>query len=208
MSSFQDILGIILVVRTPLTDLAIDEILGLRGDRRSQFTLTRLTCLLHWRPGKLIRILHTSIADYLSDSHRCGKWPWFIDTALHGRNLALACLRIMKLELRFNICKFKTSHLSNDDIHDQAIPTNTAIGDHLSYSCRFWADHVQVLLPDDEILEEVKDFIHTRFLYWLEVMSLVKAVGMASPALLLMSSWLKVSKSYPISFAHGLILRL
>lgn len=196
VSGFQDILGIILVARTPLSDLAIDEILGLRGDSKSQFTLTRLTCLLHWRPGKLIRILHTSIADYLSDSHRCGKSPWFIDTALHGRNLALACLRIMKSELRFNICKFKTSHLSNNDIHDQAIPINTAIGDHLSYSCRFWADHVQALPPDDEILEEVKDFIYTRLLYWLEVMSLVKAVGMASPALLLTSSWLKVSNPF------------
>ena len=52
VSGFQFIMGIILVARTPLSDLAIDEILGLRKDRRSQFTLTRLTCLLHWRPGR------------------------------------------------------------------------------------------------------------------------------------------------------------
>ena len=114
----------------------------------------------------------------------------------------------MKSELQFNICKFKTSHLSNDDIHDQAIPTNIAIGDHLSYSCRFWTDHLQALPPgpNDEILEEVKDLIQSRLLYWLEVLSLVKAVDMASPALLLTSRWLKVSN--PIIFPLSVELKI
>jgi NACHT domain len=199
-SDFCSVLGTILVARTPLSDQAIDQILGLSGYRRSQFVLSRLGCLLHWRPGQRIRVLHTSIADYLSDSHRCGNHPWFIDVLSHSRGLALACLRIMKVKLRFNICRLQTSYLCNDDVPDLSARAGAVIGDHLSYSCRFWADHLQTTSPDDEILEEVQGFLHNRLLYWLEVLSLIKGVPLASPALLSTSDWLRVSTLYAFLF--------
>jgi hypothetical protein len=96
-------------------------------------------------------------------------------------------------EIRGSIQYLQIQNIASIQRHPRSSHSNQC--DHLSYSCHFWAHRVQALPPDDEILEEVrvKDFIHTQLLYWLEVMSLVKAVGMASPALLLTSSWLKVS---------------
>lgn len=192
-SDFCAILGTILVARTPLSDDTIDQILGLSGYRRSQFILSRLGCLLQWHSGKPVRILHASIADYLSDPRRCGNHPWFIGIPSHTRSLTLTCLRIMKAELRFNICQLETSHLCNDDVPDLASRIDAVIGKHLSYSCRFWADHLQAISFDDVILEEIKDFLHKQLLYWLEVLSLIKAVAIASPALVSTSNWIGVS---------------
>ena len=195
-SNCRAVLGVVLVARIPLSDQTIDRILDLSGYHRSQFILSRLGCLLRWHPGEPVRILHTSIADYLSDPLRCGDRPWFIDVTLHIRNLAQACFRIMKAELRFNICQLQTSYVCNDDAQDLVAQLSSAIGDHLSYSCRFWADHLQEISPDTLIVEVLNDFVDHRLLYWLEVLSLVKEVGIAPSALLSMSAWLKVCSSF------------
>jgi len=39
----------------------------------------------------------------------------------------------------------------------------------------------------------VKDFLHVRFLYWLEVMSLTKQVSAANIALLTAAPWIEAS---------------
>jgi hypothetical protein len=57
------------------------------------------------------------------------------------------------------------------------------ISPQLSYSSRFWANHLSDSPFDAKILDAIDKFFHTKFLYWLEVLSLLAQMGIASTAL-------------------------
>ena len=107
----------------------------------------------------------------------------------------MSTFRVMKSDLRFNICGLETSHLRNTDVPDLATRVENTIHPHLSYACRFWADHLIVTAYDTTILYELRDFLHHRLLYWLEVLSLLKNIHFASGMLLLTQEWNQVSSS-------------
>jgi len=195
-ADFCAVLGVIVTAREPLSDITIDHVLGLDGPRSSTFILSRLHCLLQWTQGQAARPLHASFADYLTDPNRCGGQPWFIDVSVHHELLARGCFQIMKAELKFNICNLETSYVSNDNVDD----INARIQDHipvyLSYVCRFWADHLQETKCTPTALSDVNDFLCHQLLFWLEVLSLIKGVYIASPALLSTADWALVSASF------------
>jgi hypothetical protein len=181
------------MAREPLLDITIDHVLGLDGSRSSTFILSRLRCLLQWTQGQAAKPLHASFADYLTDAHRSGSQPWFIDVSVHHELLAVGCFKIMKAGLKFNICDLETSHVSNDKICDLNVCIQNHIPDHLAYACCFWADHLQKTKFTPTALSDVDDFLSHRLLFWLEVLSLVKEVHIASPALLSTADWALVS---------------
>jgi hypothetical protein len=95
--------------------------------------------------------------------------------------------------LEFNICGIETSHVRNDEIVDLDERVEKTISTPLRYSCLFWADHLQAAAFSLELLHEVKVFMRTRFLYWLEVLSLVKEVRVATGILKVVVDWCDVS---------------
>ncbi|KIM73368.1 hypothetical protein PILCRDRAFT_15274, partial [Piloderma croceum F 1598] len=182
-TDFRAVLGAIVTARAPLSDTTIDRLFSLDGPRSSGFILSRLRCLLQWSPGQPVRVLHASFEDYLTDPKRCGDQRWFIDMCFHHHQFALSCFRTMKMELKFNICDLETSHISNDDVLDLPARIQKYIPNHLSYSCRSWAEHVRRTNFRIDIIACLDEFLCRRLLYWLEVLSLIKAVPIASPAL-------------------------
>lgn len=196
-SDFRAILGTIIVAKELLYHHTIDDLLGFGPRKRSRHTIMRFSCVLSWvSPTEPIRILHPSFADFLSDRGHCKREEWFIDTAFHSRQLAFRCFQIMQAKLTFNICRLETSYIRNDNIPDLDARIRDAIPSHLSYACRFWADHLRATPnqgPDLKIFQElVKEFLFTRLLYWLEVLSLLKAVTMAAPSILSAATWFEV----------------
>jgi len=87
----------------------------------------------------------------------------------HERQLAVLCLNTMASSaLHFNICGLKTSDIRNRDIQ---AADKSAISPLLSYSCRFWAEHL-VGSPCEKTLMEVAQFVmYEKLLFWMEVMS-------------------------------------
>ena len=104
----------------------------------------------------------------------------------------------MKSGLRFNIAGLETSHIRNADVPDLATRIQETIPPPLSYACRFWAGHLGATAYDPDILNEVKEFLHRRLLYWLEVLSLIKKVNMASAMLLSVVRWNQVCQNAQI----------
>lgn len=92
----------------------------------------------------------------------------------------------MRAELTFHTSWLETSHLRNDSAPGQNIHTQNAIPSHISYACLFWADHLRATPNQDqdlEIFQElIKKFLLTRLLKWLEVLSLLDAVFIATPS--------------------------
>ncbi|KIK31627.1 hypothetical protein CY34DRAFT_261704, partial [Suillus luteus UH-Slu-Lm8-n1] len=144
-------------------------------------------------PDSPIRPLHASFHDFLTDNVSSGEFFMDeIELSKAQHNLAFASLRVMKDDLRFNICDLKSSYLPNSEDPGLQERVKKCILPHLSYSSRFWMSHVRTTVFDKELAKEVKSFFdHERLFFWLELLALINALGGAVPALSLIPQWLK-----------------
>jgi hypothetical protein len=96
---------------------------------------------------------------------------------------ALASFRIMDDHLRFNACQIPTSYLRNSQVPRDSV--EQCILPPVQYACRFWHQHLEREFPhDDELLPgEVGKFLHSKFLFWLEALSLLNTFNTAAEAL-------------------------
>jgi len=187
---FRGVVGTIAAAKTPIHQNDLKYFLGkedAEDDRQIRSILYGLSSVIARGDDGLLHLRHLSFIEFLQDVKRC---PQFF-IGQHRQNLALLCLRLMNQELRFNICGWETSHCRNDDMKQSNL-----IPAYLSYSCRFWAEHLQDNHDQRDrriLLKEMRDFLHNRLLFWLEVLSLNKEMPVAQLALLTAISWLGVS---------------
>ncbi|KAJ7744044.1 WD40 repeat-like protein [Mycena maculata] len=184
------VLVCVVLGRTPMTDVTMDTLLDFRS-LTSAKVLRNLGCVVQWGPGAQARTLHASFSDYLTDPTRSAGKPWTIDTAIGHHRLALGCLKILDTELKFNICGLEDSHLLNADVHDMSDRVAARISAPLSYSCRFWFNHLQEAPFEQTIFLAIDKFYHVKFLYWLEVLSLLCQIPIAVAALGVTSKYIK-----------------
>jgi hypothetical protein len=191
------VMGWILATKEPLSVSAHSE---LRGDNLVELVLPQLGSFFSRvdQQDIPIRPLHASFFEFLTNKKRSTE-TYYVDPSQQSRSLTLSSLRVMKSGLRFNIAGLETSHCQNADVPDLATRIKKTILPHLSYGCRFWADHLGATAYDTDILNEVKDFLHYRLLYWLEVLSLIKKVNMASRMLLSVLRWNQVCQNAEIT---------
>ncbi|EJC98415.1 WD40 repeat-like protein [Fomitiporia mediterranea MF3/22] len=185
---FSQVLGLILLSRIPLSEDTIDGLLGYSVDEPSRLILSRLQSVLVYTPAAPIYFFHTSFRDYLTSSSRCND-AWFIDLDIQKKLITKRCFDVMKRMLRFNICKIESSYIRNDQILDLSERIKEKIPSYMEYACLFWGQHLHEAQFSDALSSELLEFLHKRFLYWLEVMSLLKKANTASPALLLAMNW-------------------
>jgi hypothetical protein len=176
------------------------------------FVLDKLSSVISFRgTDKRIQICHLSFSEFLCDHKRCPR-EFFIDRGKESQNLAMAVFRLMKQMLKFNICNLETSYLLNDDVQHLPWRIKTYIPPPLLYSCSFWAAHLRDTSINEDcrgtLLTEVKDFLHVRFLYWLEVMSLTKQVQAANVALLTAVSWIDVRDCFVVMSCHSRFINI
>jgi AAA ATPase domain len=194
MSRFKLVMGRILATKEPLSISAHSELRG-DGDPPDlvELVVQFLGSLLSGvnQDDVPVRALHASFLDFLTDESRSKSY--YVIPSQHNHSLALSSLRVMKSELRFNICGLETSHCRNTDVLDLTTRIEKNILPHLSYGCRFWTDHIVVMAYDTRILDELRDFFHHRFLYWLEVLSLIKGINLAAKILRSVMRWNQVS---------------
>ncbi|THG97505.1 hypothetical protein EW026_g4501 [Hermanssonia centrifuga] len=194
MDRFKSVLGVVLALFEPLT---------LTGIKALHTTLIRpdevynAGTILQYLGSLLsgvmdtdvpIRPLHTSFRDFLADLKRSK--DFFVDIADAHQRIARASLCVMNAELVFNICKLESSYVFNKEIPDLQKRIEKYIPHHLSYSCRFWARHLDIASPvgintflDHRIRELFKKFVDENILFWLEVLSILGGVSPAFSAL-------------------------
>jgi hypothetical protein len=142
--------------------------------------------------GNAVRIHHQSFVDFLLDPKDCPA-DFRIVRERENRNLTVACLKIMRNHLRFNICELESSYARNSEVSDLESRVEKHIPRHLSYSSRFWADHLAQAAFDGELFGHLQYFMRSQFLFWLEVLSLTGVVNIASSMLWTLLNWIRVS---------------
>jgi WD40 repeat protein len=146
-------------------------------------------------PDIPIRPLHSSFYDFLTEKRRSGKF--FIDVSLVQKDLAFASLRVMADELRFNICSLESSYFPNYAVPDLETRVKNLIPVELSYSCRFWGTHVKATPFEPLLAKEIEAFFdEERFLFWLEALTLVKALYSTARFLPSVADWFTDSAEY------------
>lgn len=124
-----------------------------------------------------IRVLHPSFLDFLRQKVKSGV-NWRRPENLHEL-MFRGCIAALK-GLRFNICGLHDASVLNRNLPDLRTRISQSISLALQYGSLFWFTHLSnaKLTPTGDVQIAVSDLMCTKkALFWLEVMSLLDAVG-------------------------------
>lgn len=161
-------------------------------------SLSKLNAVIDIPPTGAIQILHQSFKEFMmsndADSvlHTNGRSDLACGTGERRNAILNDVLQVLQTNLRFNICKLETSYLKNSEMPDLQQKLDTHIPMHLQYCCEFWADHLLEKHEDPQTLKMVNGFLRKKFLFWLEVLGLLKMVPHGQQALSKFIRWSKV----------------
>ncbi|KAJ7214481.1 WD40-repeat-containing domain protein [Mycena pura] len=169
---FRTFVGAIATASHPLEKNS--PILNLLGVETStaEFICSQLRSVMH---GDGYRFRHQSFVDFLISANCPSSFQ--ISDRICRQKISFAILRCLNDSLQFNPTDVKTSHRSNP-----SAPAVDKFSDKLLYSCQFWADALPQLEggeEDDRIRRSLMAFFETKFLFWLEVLSLTKQMSCA-----------------------------
>ena len=193
---FRSVVGQLITAFEPLS---IRSLTALRGhasndndDAGSVVTMLRRLGSLFSNVNSLdgtlpIVPLHTSFRDFLINK-KSGEFSIVLRDAHYG--LAHSCLGLVLRNLKFNICNIESSYLANKDIQGLEARVAKHLPPALLYACRFYDDHLEHLGFETDLFGKLQDFFETKFLFWLEALSLTGDMRLALPALSSVNVWL------------------
>lgn len=192
LQSFSTVMGQVLAAKVPLS---LATLTALSPNLDTDTVLAPMGSLLTGVTGDgPILPLHTSLRDFLLDREQSGRFH--MDSLAANRNIASSALDTMNSALKFDICHLETSHIFNEYVIDIKTIVEQNISKHLSYSCRFWADHLAQVESSDALETKLSTFFYEHLLHWLEALSLLVSVPVAIPALIKTSKWTQVSINF------------
>jgi NACHT domain len=147
--------------------------------------LTNVNSSDHTRP---IVPLHTSFRDFLTNKK---SEAFYVDLDKAHHQLAHSCLGLMLDNLKFNICELESSYITNSDVPDLETRVSKHIPPPLWYSCIFWDNHLEHVAFEHDLFTSLRSLFENKFLFWLEVLSIMNNMGVASPALSSLKTWLR-----------------
>ncbi|KAF8343564.1 hypothetical protein F5887DRAFT_886532 [Amanita rubescens] len=178
---FQDFVGAIIVLQDPLALQPLANLLNVKS-RDLKNTLRSLHSVINSTPETdPLRVYHASFPDFIVNSVRCIRQELVIDTSDQHRRLAFRCFNVMKT-LKMNLCDLKDSEKYNEKatIPDLQERVKEKIPPELDYSCRYWAVHLaNSNTVDEPLLLQLRYFVYTHLLHWLEALSLIGKLDVA-----------------------------
>jgi len=168
------VVAVILSARMTLSVDALSELLGLSTEYLRGY-LDRLHAVVYLPEDNhdaSLRTLHASFSDYLFT--RAAPSIRITSTIGHDE-LAHGCLRRMTQDdFDFSISRSPSSYEPNPEADPDWISLS------LRYACLHWAHHIQSASEQSTLDEAVSTVFRPRFLFWLEVLSVLGEVGRAS----------------------------
>jgi hypothetical protein len=170
---FQEIVGIIILLATPLSVNVLAQLINLpRIDISNRLDGFHSVLNVPENINSPIRILHLSFRDYLLTTDS----PFRIDKKEMHQKIALHCLRAMNTGLKHNICDLPSYGAQRMDIDNQVI--NQHLSSDLRYACQYWVYHLYH--SEDRIAKsQAFNFLKKHFLHWLEALSLMGVISEA-----------------------------
>ena len=178
----RSVLGAIVLAANPLSPSTIAALLGFELEEVLPLLLSLHSLLiLQDNTNHPVRPFHKSFPDFIIDPTRCADPRFRIYPPDQHTELLFGCLETMNRELKRNICKLPDG-VANSEVTDLRERANEHIGQPLEYACRSWYKHLIGAIPA-HIMPILRQFLQEKFLFWLEVLSVLGAAKEAVHAL-------------------------
>ena len=178
----RSVLGAVVLAANPLSPSAVAALLGIESEEVLPL-LSSLHSLLVLREdaGLPVRPFHKSFPDFITDPARCTNPRFWVCPPDHHTELLFGCLETMDRELERNMCQLPDA-VANSEVVDLKERAEEHIGQSLEYACRLWHKHLIGTIPA-HITPVLHRFLEKKFLFWLEVLSILGAAREAVEAL-------------------------
>ena len=187
-------LGAVVLVTNPLSSSAITTLLGSDIKELSPILASAHSLLsLHEDVDHPVRPFHKSFPDFIVDPVRCTNSRFRVSLPDQHAELLIGCLELMNRSLEPNMCKLPDGVL-NSEVNDLKERSKQCIHRGLEYACRSWHKHLVDTTPAHrlKITSALHRFLERKFIFWLEVLSILGAAREAVNALEAAARWLDV----------------
>jgi len=181
----RSVLGAVILAANPLSPSTIATLLGLDIDDVSPLLSSAHSLLTLQDDDNLpVRPFHKSFSDFITDPMRCVNQRFHVSPPDHHPELLIGCLGLMNRRLERNMCKLPDA-TTNSEVEDLQERTEWYIDQGLRYACRSWHKHLvgTVLSQTPTVKSVLYLFLEGKFLFWLEVLSVLGAARDAVGAL-------------------------
>ena len=192
----RSVLGAVILASNPLSPSTIAALLDLDTEDISPL-LSSVHSLLILQEDieHPVRPFHKSFPDFITDPNRCTDRRFHVPPTDHHRELLINSLELMDRTLEKNMCGIPDA-ITNSEVDDLRERAEGYIDHSLRYACGSWHKHLAGAHPAPahapKIISVLRRFLERKFLFWLEVLSVVGTVRDAVDALEAASEWLEV----------------
>ncbi|KAF3913402.1 hypothetical protein ABW20_dc0108715 [Dactylellina cionopaga] len=152
-NEFQDIVGTIILLESPLSLLSLSQIMG-KSEAQLLCVLDPLRSVLvipdDTGDDSPIQMFHLSFREFLLDDANSSSWFW-IDAKEAHRKTAMRCIALLAKSLGEDICDLKSPGIPISDISVELV--DQKISSAIQYGCQYWVHH----LAEGHIHKEDKD---------------------------------------------------
>jgi hypothetical protein len=192
----RSILGAIVLATNPLSPSSIAMLLGSDTEDVLLLLSSVNSLLIFQEDANLpVRPFHKSFHDFITNPTRCTNQRFHIFPPDHHLELLINCLGLMNQTLEKNMCKLPDA-VANSDVGDLEERSEKYINLALRYACLSWHVHLvgvhKIPVHTPTITPVLHQFLEKKFLFWLEVLSVISAARNAVDALQVAVDWLEV----------------
>ncbi|KAF9646358.1 hypothetical protein BDM02DRAFT_3188908 [Thelephora ganbajun] len=190
----RSVISAVILAANPLSPSAIATLLGF-GAKEVFLRLSSVHSLLILQENadSPVRPFHKSFPDFIVDQTRCINQRFHISSRNHHVELLVGCLNLMNQTLEKNMCNLPDG-VANSEVPDLCERTERYIDSALQYACKSWHKHLgEHTVRTPEITSTLHRFLEKKFLFWLEVLSVLGATRGAVDALEAATKWLEAS---------------
>jgi len=190
--TIRSVLGAVVLSSNPLSPSTIAALLDIDGDLVSRLLSLVHSLLILQEDFNPVRPFHKSFPDFITNPIRCTNKRFYISPPSHHPELLVGCLKLMNQTLKMNICELPDTTI-NREIRNLGEVVEKYIIPPLQYACRSWHKHLtEDAISMPAITSVIHHFLEKKFLFWLEVLSLIGAVREALDALRMVAKSLEV----------------
>ncbi|EAU29371.1 conserved hypothetical protein [Aspergillus terreus NIH2624] len=187
IEEFQEVVGVIILLFTPLSVGAISSLLGIgKDDVQNRLRPFHSVLRVPDDTETPVRLFHLSFRDFLLNPQTKDSSQFWIDGRKVHQVLITRCVNVMGQKLKKNMCNLDGDGTLRTEVHGSSIDHHLPL--ELQYSVRYWVYHlVQSEEPVTGALTAIS-FLKVHFLHWLEAMSLLGILTEALPMMHLLQS--------------------
>jgi len=191
--TIRSVLGAVTLAANPLSPSTIATLLGSVSTSEVFRRLSSIQSLLILQDDfdHPVRPFHKSFPDFIVDPNRCMNQRFRVSPPDQHSELLIGCLELMNQRLKKNMCKMPDA-VKNSEVFDLRERAEKYIDPGLRYACESWHKHF-VDAHTSNITPVLHRFLEEKFVFWLEVLSVLGSVRNAVDALQVTAKWLEAS---------------